>query len=480
MKQVFVVFDDRPEPPAQIRQIIGSKSFGNVILRRRTLRERLKVQSGEAGFILFERDTEKVFSSLTDGAAVIHLFSSAAVADEREYRVILQKAAYAEETYQLCAARSSGGSCPCGAVFRNKKEWKRALEEEPGPEGLKERFGKYPGIRSDAFFDLTDIQSFLSFLTSGFEARFFNRLDGDEFTVTKRSENREKIRAEYEFYRLLPDSMKPWFVMPYDYSEDDKGASYTMERMHMTDLAVRFVHGAIGKDEFERILSLLFRFISGRSAKISTGEEAEALRKRLYIDKVKERIKVFLSIPEAKAIEAAVAAMSPYASLQAIENEYEELYETLRAGKPEKNILVIGHGDLCFSNILYQPDADFIRFIDPRGGLKEEDIWTDPYYDVAKLSHSACGGYDLINSAQYQIVVDSKLNMALKPDMDTGEYAHLFRKYAQEAGFRFELVRLFECSLFLSMLPLHIDRPQKVLAFILNAASILKELKENG
>ena len=40
-------------------------------------------------------------------------------------------------------------------------------------------------------------------------------------------------------------------------------------------------------------------------------------------------------------------------------------------------------------------------------------------------------------------------------------------------------MRLYEASLFISMLPLHIDYPQKVLGFILNAINILKEIEEN-
>ncbi len=482
MKQVFVVFDDRIEPPVEIRRVIGSKSFGNVILRRRTLFERIREQSGCVKVLLLEDNGEESFSAVPEEAAILHLFSAAAVANEEEYRLILQKAAFAEENYQVSALGTYGETSgeeiiPAGAVFADKRAWRSVLAEEREPKELRRRFVKFPRIKSDAFLDLTDTQRFLSFLTGGFEARFFNRLDGDEFTVTKRSENRDKIRAEYEYYRLLPEAMKPWFVQPYDYREDERGASYTMERMHMTDLAIRFVHGAIGIEEFERILSALFRFISIRSSKEVSSGEAEGFRKKLYIDKVRERMDEFLSKEPAAGIEEAVAALSPYSGIRAIVEDYEALYTAFGAGRPEKNVLVVGHGDLCFSNILYQPDADIIRFIDPKGCLTLQEAYTDPYYDVAKLSHSVCGGYDLINSAQYQIAVDEDLRMRLRPDLKSGEYAELFKKYASRAGFRFELVRLFECSLFLSMLPLHIDRPRKVLAFILNAAGIIEELK---
>ena len=40
-------------------------------------------------------------------------------------------------------------------------------------------------------------------------------------------------------------------------------------------------------------------------------------------------------------------------------------------------------------------------------------------------------------------------------------------------------MRIYEASLFLSMLPLHIDNPHKVFGFILNVKNILKEIEEN-
>ncbi len=55
----------------------------------------------------------------------------------------------------------------------------------------------------------------------------------------------------------------------------------------------------------------------------------------------------------------------------------------------------------------------------------------------------------------------------------------MFLDRVERSGFDRELVRLCEASLFISMLPLHIDRSRKVLGFGINAANILDAL-ENG
>ena len=62
---------------------------------------------------------------------------------------------------------------------------------------------------------------------------------------------------------------------------------------------------------------------------------------------------------------------------------------------------------------------------------------------------------------------------------DNSWYKKLFRQKVEQYGYDYWTVRLYEASLFLSMLPLHIDNPHKVFGFILNADNILQEIKEN-
>ena len=57
-------------------------------------------------------------------------------------------------------------------------------------------------------------------------------------------------------------------------------------------------------------------------------------------------------------------------------------------------------------------------------------------------------------------------------------YVARFKEYLEQHGFAYELVRLYEASLFLSMLPLHIDNPHKVFGFLLNGIAILREVNE--
>jgi hypothetical protein len=52
----------------------------------------------------------------------------------------------------------------------------------------------------------------------------------------------------------------------------------------------------------------------------------------------------------------------------------------------------------------------------------------------------------------------------------------MFLAKLEAEGFDARATRLCEASLFISMLPLHMDRPRKVLGFAIRGASILDEL----
>ncbi len=76
-------------------------------------------------------------------------------------------------------------------------------------------------------------------------------------------------------------------------------------------------------------------------------------------------------------------------------------------------------------------------------------------------------------------VIDDKFDYLLTIPFDNTENKEIFKEKVRENGFDYWSVRLYEASLFLSMLPLHIDFPHRVFGFILNAVSILEEIEEN-
>ena len=469
MRQVLVIYDDSKMPGADIRSITGNKSYGNTIFKRITLAEHTARLLGEieviAGFTAPEHAAHKLSLPEYKDAAVMVLFSQFIISDKKAFALLAEKAVYAHENYKTVSDEGKISS----VIFKDGTAY---LENTAD-------CTDFAAINCAAFTDISDINNFRQFITSGFEARFFNAVSGDEYTVIKRSSNKEKLKKEYEFYYLLPDFMKQWFVCPFDYKEDNNGASYKMERFHMADLAIRYVHGAIDLDEFDDILDKLFYFASIRASRKITKAEYEDCAAALYIDKVDKRIAELKETKEFERLSRLISDFTPYSCIDEIVSAYKDLYNTIRRNKRFLSVSVAGHGDMCFSNILFSREASLLKLIDPKGALSEEEIYTDPYYDFAKLSHSVCGYYDFFNSNRYEITFDETLGAHLTLDFDNSDYVKHFKDKLDENNIDFKLIRLYECSLFLSMLPLHIDRPKKVFAFVLNAIAIIESLKES-
>ena len=101
----------------------------------------------------------------------------------------------------------------------------------------------------------------------------------------------------------------------------------------------------------------------------------------------------------------------------------------------------------------------------------------DKKIDLAKLSHSICGCYDFFNSGLYLITMDRDMKIHLSIDADAAPYIEVFKNYLEKNGFDYVRVRLYEASLFLSMLPYHMDQPGKVFGFLMNAIRILEEVE---
>jgi hypothetical protein len=139
-----------------------------------------------------------------------------------------------------------------------------------------------------------------------------------------------------------------------------------------------------------------------------------------------------------------------------------------RSGVSDPPEFTIIHGDLCLSNVLYDRRSGFVRLVDPRGSFGASGIFGDPRYDLAKLSHSFHGDYDFYVNGLFGLEVSedgvecrpfrSPLHETVRQMFDHW----LLRR--ERAHYR--AIRLIESLLFLSMAPLHADRPRSQLAFL--------------
>ncbi|MBR3236717.1 hypothetical protein IKF92_03515 [Candidatus Saccharibacteria bacterium] len=475
MARLIVVYDDSTKASGRIKNILGEKSYGDMILKRQSMVSRIKkmVKSVKNLDLIHLKDLDSFdVNTFAPNTLFFHLLSSSAVASPDDFVILLKKLLYAKDNFIIKNSKTVHG-----AFFKNRQNYASFLDEYKNQKNLS--FLQCDAIDTNTFIDLSNYDSLLMYISSGFDARYFNSLQGDAYTVTKRSTDKKKIKKEYTYYWLLPESMKNWMVMPYDYQETTEWASYTMERMPMTDIAIRWTHGAVDNEELRNILDKTFYFFNHRVQRKISKEDYQKTRKALYIDKLDQRIQDLKKMPEYQKLSQMIASGTDFSSIDEIVNYYKKLYEKVSKNSKTPLISVIGHGDVFFANMLYSKELNLLRFIDPKGALKEEELWTDPYYDIAKLSHSICGNYDFFNTNSYSIDLNQSMHFELSIYFDNTKAKNIFREYLTNNNYDYHLVRIYEASLFLSMLPLHIDNPHKVFGFILNAINILKEIDQN-
>lgn len=481
--KTIVVFDDTGRKSEVISDIIGERGFADVVVKKRKLEDYYRENLEKIYVDVIWKKIHSVFEYnelvreldgyQSEEYRIIHCFSNYIISDFNIAQYSFKKLDFIDVPYCVFESKRvvavmfpdiSKYLSFCKPILMGKKAWDVARE-------LRDSF------EIEGMIDIGIIGNFIQCIAGNFDSRYFNSLKGNEYTIVKSSSNKRKIEAEYKFYHLLPDDMKFWFVMPFDYRESKESASYTMERLYMTDLAIKWVHGSMGLEEFEKLMDKYFYFFTSRHKRVCSKEKYNITADNLYVEKLKSRINDLKQMNEYGRIKAMLEATG--SSIDLIMDKYFKLKNTIESRVEYKYIEVIGHGDPCFANAMYNKSTNMLKFIDPKGAMDESELWTNPYYDLAKLSHSVCGRYDFFNNALFEIRVDTSFGYNLDIPFDNRMYMDIFKKKTEENGFNYLSVRIYEASLFISMLPLHIDNPHKVFGFILNVKNILEEIERD-
>lgn len=469
-----LIYDDSRTVSPELSSLIGAERFGDIVFRRQCLFERACSFTRRLGWQAIRVGADTPPGALEAELArlrcsrVIRIAASLVPAVDPVALDLLERMAICTDT---CQATVNGCAVPLQGAT---------------PDSFRENAGAFLSLETadaasvrvpvdGAFVDVSDQVGLLDFLSGSFNSRHFNNVTLTLQNVVKRSVNAAKIQAEHDFYRLLPEAMRRFFVMPYDFKVEGEGASYTMERLLMLDMGQQWINGGLGLDEFARFMDDVQRFLDQRARRSCSREKASANFDRLYLDKVRQRQEALKPLPLRSYLDDMLRNGTPFASLSQLLENYLDQVSPYRNRLPDFE--AIGHGDLCFSNILYDKRIRLLKLIDPLGATGEDDLYTDPFYDYAKLSHSVLGGYDFVINGLSEIVVGSDLQLELQtPDTDFAAYAAVFLPHLEQRGIDVKQLRLYEASLFLSMLPLHTDSPRNILTFALIAAHILKEV----
>lgn len=473
----YLVYDDRGSVPQEIAGLVDISRFSDIVFRRQQIPRRIASLAERLNWTLVRLDHAMGEAelarriSLPAASRVVCLASSLAPTDEACALGALERLALVTET---CQAMVRQRPVPLMAVQAELflRNFQAVL-----PWNMR---GQAVGVPvDDAFVDLSDPFNLMDYLSGSFNSRCFNSISRTGRTAVKHSADSAKIRAEHDYYHLLPEEMRRWFVMPYGLTVDEQGACYSMERLLVMDMGQQWINGGFTPADFARFLEDILPFLEGRKKRRCTRERAQSHFDRLYLEKPRRRYDDLRSRGMSSYLDDMLRNGTGFGSLRDLMSCYLDLATSFRSRLPDHE--GIGHGDLCFSNILYDKRVRLVRLIDPKGARSEDELYMDPLYDYAKLSHSVLGGYDFVANGLYDILIDGDLRLRLQtPEPDFAGYANLFVSKLERCGIDMRRLRLYEASLFLSMLPLHLDRPRDLLAFTLIAVHTLEALQHGG
>lgn len=305
--------------------------------------------------------------------------------------------------------------------------------------------------------------------------RSFNSLSIKDGCVYKSGYDDLKISAESSWYEKLPSTLRIYCPQLIDLGINEHGkAFYALEYLAIPPVNEIFVHGANPIFYWDKIFRLCIDFLEACKLSFPKFDDSS----RIDLDSSNLNNEKTISRLEAFFLQNGYLGWSTNLTINGkpVGTIGEVFKNCLELSKRIPVIPGILHGDLCFSNILFDSRSDRIKVIDPRGldGLGEISNFGDLAYDVAKLTHSVVGLYDYIVAGAYKLDTSFSenqfnANLNIFTDERLDQILNLFcTKKFDTLTSPLEVMPL-TILLFLSMLPLHADNPNRQMALFSNA-----------
>ncbi len=309
------------------------------------------------------------------------------------------------------------------------------------------------------------------------QPRYFNEisLNDDKTILTKKSTRTEDFEKEINWFTNIPKKLTKYIPEIYESSINESFVK--MEYVKFPTLSQLLTHGNLSRVDWEIVIDALLGVKNEfNSHYIKVNDKNETLRD-IYVTKTLNRLgeldegefsgffKEYIQINNMKLI-------SIPKIIKLLPNVVEKYLIN------DSNDLHVIHGDFFFANILFDLPNKKTFLVDPRGSFGDYDIYGDYRYDLAKLSHSVRGKYDLIINDFFEInkISDDNINFVFTNKFEIAEVIkdilnNKLESYNKE-------ILLIESLLFLSMVPLHSDYYDRQVAMLVTGIVLFNEFIE--
>jgi len=333
-----------------------------------------------------------------------------------------------------------------------------------------------------SWYDFGHIDSYYKIKRQFFRERDFNTIKNtsNPHTIRKESTNKDKLINEINWYLKLPKDLK--YLLPQIFGNNLSAESPSIDMEFCSFPPLNEIYIFSNFDQyvwmgiFDAVRSAL---IEMRQYTASEATDIKTELQEMYLSKTIERLKSIIDDKNFSGFSDNLTINSESCfGLREIITRLPEAIENI--GLYETDTFSVIHGDLCCSNILYDRKIGQVKLIDPRGSFGTYDIYGDPLYDIAKLSHSFLGDYDFILSSLFEVTrEENNFHLTIFNHTNSGMIKTLFRSFLGNMGYEtrdYTKIRFIESLLFLSMVPLHHDNPKAQEAFLLRGIKLFSDI----
>jgi len=305
-----------------------------------------------------------------------------------------------------------------------------------------------------------------------YTARAYNRFSNDPVkSIIYKSSDTERLLDEINYYKKIHNtSLSCFFPRIFSSTIDISNDRYVLgiEQYGYSNLAS---FNGSWDDVAEKLRCILELF---KSYSLEKDIDVIKYKKEMYYNKTiyyhEELIKKFPTFDGINNKEYIKVNGQLLYTFDVIWSDVERMIDQLLINNNRFSII---HGDLCFSNILYDGRNDIVKLIDPRGSFGAKGIYGDPLYDVAKLIHSFSG--------LYEYIIYDKFNISYNVDHIQYSFINNNHIFIKEAFLNHQIfndirAKLIEGLIFISMCSRHYDSIDRQILMYVTGLKILNEL----
>ena len=323
--------------------------------------------------------------------------------------------------------------------------------------------------------DVGHLENYFSTKQFVLKTRYFNSLQFDDLgeNVVKTSKNNIKLINEINWYKNIPEEILELVPKVKD-SDVSNNPFIKLEYVKYPTLSELWLYSDFTSDFWKKIIHDLLDIIQifKKHKENVTEQEYYSIYFQKTVDRINELIKnnkIFKQIFDKEYISINGKKLKNWPLIRdKIEQKIERIYNK------DDNCLI--HGDLYFSNILYDSESSKYKLIDPRGQWGN-GMSGDIKYDIAKIRHSIVGGFDTITNGLYTVTYEKTNGIGINV-FQPENYQIICKELDAEIKKYWDLdeIKMIEGLLFISMLPLHEDNFERQLAFFTIGIKRLNEI----